>query len=381
MNTPNIVITAKQHSARLNNKNFLPLGGKPLVEWSFISAQQTGIPNVIVSTDSEIIKELAKKYNFTTIFQNRYDANNNEISHIDIIKHAVNQTNNNDNPIILLQPTSPFRTCNIISKCWKQYLNNTDNTILTTSNNHFAEINNGKLTNHKISLTLWDGCVAVYPPNKIGDYTKVIGVRNNHINSLQIDNKDDYIQACYLYETIKPISPTVPPNILYLLNSILKNSALKNKVTLVTRKTEQTIPQNFPVIYINHCQGYDGGRCDGLFLIANQNLVKEGINKELRECATKSKFIIIRDNGELPWLLQNLPEIIGKYYPIRYSINQLDDHLTTGCIAANILSTIGLAVDTIGLYKPEEINQVLDSFHYPAMSREIALLYGAEVLN
>lgn len=374
---PVIVVTAKNFSSRLPNKNILPLGGKPLTEWSILAAKSIPSSQVVVSTDIPLIKEIALKYNCTVVHQN-IDENK---SHIDIIKEALIETNNLDKPVILLQPTSPFRVENIISKCWRIFENNQDKTILTTNIVHNAQIIDNSLVMGDTPITVWDGCVAIYPKEKIGDYSKVLTVKNYHINSLQIDTIDDYVQACYSYETFKPVNSSVPQNIIHLLNPIFRSSGLTKHVTLVTRKTEQTIPQNFPVVYVNHCCGYNGGRCDGLFLIANKNLIKAGINDDLRECAIKSKFVVVRDNGELPWLLKNLPEIIGKFYPIRYTISQLDDHLTTGCIATNILTSLGLEVNIIGLYKPETIHKTLDSFHYPAMSREIALFYTAGVLD
>lgn len=367
------VITAKAESSRLPNKNLLPLGGKPLFEWSLLAAQQIPNSNVVVSTDSDIIKEVSeKKYNFQTIFQQRY-RDGIELSHIDIIKQAAYETHSISNHIVLLQPTSPFRTGNIISKCFHKLLEYPDSTILTTSKHHFAELVGGKLTNHNSSITLWDGCVVIYPPNKIGNYDNVVGVSNNHINSLQIDSREDYTQACLAYETFKPIDNILSLNLYHLLKSIFIRAGLVNKVTLVGRPNGLPIPQQDPVVYLNHCKGYDGNRCDGLFIIANPHIKKVGINPELRECATKAKFVIIRHNGELDWLLYNLPIIKDKFFVLRDAINHKDDHLTTGCIAAHILKTIGLSVNMIGLYDIENAGLILDKFHYPSLSREIAL--------
>lgn len=117
-----------------------------------------------------------------------------------------------------------------------------------------------------------------------------------------------------------------------------------------------------------------------MFLIANEQIKAKGINKELRECALKAKFVVVRHNGELEWLLQNLPEISNKYYPIRDAINSFDDHLTTGAIAADAFSCLGININFIGLYSPKEINEKLDDFHYPPMSREIALLRSSLVI-
>lgn len=380
MNTnPIAVITAKAKSTRLPGKNMLPLGNMPLAMWSVAAARQAGL-DTVVSTDIPVLKEMAAQNGCRVVHQNILTESGQERTHKDVILAALQETNNADRPVVLLQPTSPFRYGGILKRCWLRFLeNNQAATVLTTHVVHDAQIKESALANSGESRTLWDGCVAIYPAGRVCEYSPVVSVRNQHINSLQIDTEDDYINACTAAETYKPVRTVLPQHVYNLLSPVIRRAGIGGHVTIVGRGTGEPIPQAHPVIYLNHCLGYDGQRCDGLVLIANEHIKQVGIGKELRECANKAKFVIVRHNGELNWLLQSLPEIGDKFYPIRDIIGQLDDHLTTGCIAADMFAMCGCKVNFVGLYAPHTAIHTLTSFHYPALSREIALFDHAGV--
>jgi len=62
------LILAKGESKRLAEKNIFPLNGKPLICWSLEAARRSKyISEVFVSTESEKIKDVVKKYNTTII--------------------------------------------------------------------------------------------------------------------------------------------------------------------------------------------------------------------------------------------------------------------------------------------------------------------------
>lgn len=379
MNTPApvIVITAKAHSERLPGKNMLPLGGQPLAVWSIQEARKHNV-TTIVSTDSPELAQIATKADCAVVTQNP------ELGHQGVIQAAVEETGRTKQPVILLQPTSPFRFGDIVLRCWKKYVQTGGtSTILTTNIVHNASVENGTLTNAGHSVSLWDGNVAIYPPGKICDYSQIMSVRNLPINNLQIDTEEDYVLACATLEMVKPMARVLPTSTLHMLNAVFRQHGITGKITVVGRAAAD-IPQDNPVMYLNHCRGYAGGRCDVLFMIANEAIRNKGINPELRECASKAKFVIVRHNGELDWLLSSLPEIANKYYPLREVINAADDRLTTGAIAADTLNALGLTINFIGMYKPASFlnlnpQEVLIPFHYPAVSREIGLLWRAGV--
>lgn len=194
---PAIVITAKSISNRLPGKNMLTLGSMPLSEYALISAKQILNATVIVSTDIPELKNLTALYGYICVLQKP------NLSHKQVIEEALKECNLTDSPCILLQPTSPFRTNNIVYNCWQKYLKYSNSTILTTSIHHNAQIINNKLENSHNSLVLWDGCVAIYPPYKVCDYSNINYIRNYHINTIQIDTKEDYEQACLMYNNIR----------------------------------------------------------------------------------------------------------------------------------------------------------------------------------
>lgn len=378
MQTPVALITAKERSERLPGKNMLPLGGQPIALWSINEARRNGL-DTVVSTDIPKLAAAAKSKGCVVVPQDP------SLGHKGVIEAAIKDSGNQGRPVVLLQPTSPFRYGEIISRCWKAFVESGGTATALTSNVvHDARVSNGRLDNYSSSLSLWDGNVAIYPPERICEYDPVVCVRNLPVNNLQVDTEEDYMMACVLSESIKPIDRSLPNSVLNLLSSLFRLHGISGRVTLVGRPNGRPIPQENPVIYLNHCRGYEGGRCDALFIIANKMIRQVGINSELRECASKARMVVVRHNGEMAWLLDNLPEIRTKYYPLRECISFADDRLTTGCIAADTLAALGMSVDFVGIYSPAKAPDVLGNepglaFHYPAISREIALLHAAGV--
>jgi hypothetical protein len=365
---PVAVITAKANSERLPGKNMLPLGDAPLAVWSVREALGLGV-DTVVSTDIEQLKSVSERMGCRVVHQVPME------SHKAVIDDALARCGWSGRPCILLQPTSPFRHGNIVTRCWRCFESaGGRQTVVSSISPHMAVINDGGLENRGESVDLWDGCVAVYPPDRVCEYSPLVAVRNLHLNSLQIDTEEDYVQACLALEMQGGFDDPLPKSVVNLLRPVLLRAGMRGGVTLVGRPDGRPVPQDRPVAYLNHCRGYDGGRCDVLFLIANPNIRKVGINAELRECASRAKAVVVRSNGEIKWLLEALPEIRDKFYPIRDAIDSRDDRLTTGCIAAWILAKVGCEVEFKGLYGAGRASSVLDEFHRPAVSREIALL-------
>jgi len=101
------LIPAKENSTRLPNKNIKPLLGKPLVAWSIESALRSKyIDEVIVSTDSELIKTISIQYGAKVL--DRPKELCTPESHIkETIKHTIK--NIDTDYVLLMNPTSPLR--------------------------------------------------------------------------------------------------------------------------------------------------------------------------------------------------------------------------------------------------------------------------------
>ena len=109
------IIPARGGSKRLPNKNILNLNGKPLIAYSIEAALQSKyINNVVVSSDSNDILNIAKSFKAQTIKRPDYLATDTAKS-FDAIKHTIENMPQYDY-IVLLQPTSPLRDANNIDQ-------------------------------------------------------------------------------------------------------------------------------------------------------------------------------------------------------------------------------------------------------------------------
>ncbi|WP_273428495.1 cytidylyltransferase domain-containing protein [Chitinibacter tainanensis] len=109
------IIPARAGSKRLPKKNILDLAGKPLIAWTIEAAIKSGcFDTVLVSTDSEELREIAIKYGAEAPFLRPLELSSDNSNSIDVIKHAIQWLRNaglgQSEFTTLLQPTSPLRT-------------------------------------------------------------------------------------------------------------------------------------------------------------------------------------------------------------------------------------------------------------------------------
>lgn len=107
------VIPARGGSKRLPGKNIRILGGRPLIAWSIEAALNiTGIIDVLVSTDDEIIAAVARKYGAMVPWLRPAELASDEATSADACLHALDWYEAEFGAVdgvLLLQPTSPFR--------------------------------------------------------------------------------------------------------------------------------------------------------------------------------------------------------------------------------------------------------------------------------
>lgn len=104
------IIPARGGSKRLPNKNILKIGSKPLIAWSIEAAKKSKyIDNLIVSTDSQEIYDVANKYGANTPFLRPSELAQDDTRSIDVVIHALEFYKDEYDYVILLQPTSPLR--------------------------------------------------------------------------------------------------------------------------------------------------------------------------------------------------------------------------------------------------------------------------------
>ena len=104
------LIPARSGSKSIPHKNIKSFAGKPLLAWSIIEAKKSSVlTDVVVSTDDIHIADIARQYGASVPFL-RPDSLSTDISlRNDVVYHALSRLDSFDY-VMLLQPTSPFRT-------------------------------------------------------------------------------------------------------------------------------------------------------------------------------------------------------------------------------------------------------------------------------
>lgn len=117
------VVVARKGSRRIKRKNIRLLGGIPLVAWTFEAVEKTKTLNrIVVSTDDEEVKTIAEGYEEVEVpFFPRPANISKDVDTSLVLRHCIQFLNRKDgyDPewVVLLQPTSPFRTAEDIDAC------------------------------------------------------------------------------------------------------------------------------------------------------------------------------------------------------------------------------------------------------------------------
>jgi len=108
------IIPARSGSKGLKDKNILELNGNPLLAYSIIAAQESGLfDEIMVSTDSEIYAEIAKKWGASVPFLRSTENSTDKAGSWDVVKEVLinyKSLGKEYDTVTLLQPTSPLRT-------------------------------------------------------------------------------------------------------------------------------------------------------------------------------------------------------------------------------------------------------------------------------
>ena len=135
------LIPARGGSKSIRNKNLIDLGGRPLIAWTINSAKESELLDVIVSTDSPEIAKVAKDFGAQVPFLRPDRLSGDEILSIDVVLHALENIKEKYQAVLLLQPTSPFRSSTDINDAIEMF-NETTNVIsvVDVGGNHPARM-------------------------------------------------------------------------------------------------------------------------------------------------------------------------------------------------------------------------------------------------
>lgn len=119
------IIPARGGSKGVPGKNSKLLGDKPLIAYSIEQAiASSSFAKIIVSTDDETIAKTAIDFGAEVPFIRPQELANDTASSIAVVQHAINfleSKNEFFDAICLLQPTSPFREKDFITKAVSKF--------------------------------------------------------------------------------------------------------------------------------------------------------------------------------------------------------------------------------------------------------------------
>lgn len=115
------IIPARCGSKGIKDKNIIDVCGKPLISYSIDLALELKknnlVDTVLVSTDCEKIANISKNYGADVPFLRPKDISNDTAKSIEYYLHTLNfykQRNIKFDAVLLLQPTSPLRTFELL---------------------------------------------------------------------------------------------------------------------------------------------------------------------------------------------------------------------------------------------------------------------------
>lgn len=108
------LIPARGGSKGIKDKNIYDINGKPLIAYSINAAKNSKyVDDVIITTDSEKIKEVAESFGADVPFLRPAELASDNSKTIDAVVHAINtlkELGRDYDILLLLQPTCPLRT-------------------------------------------------------------------------------------------------------------------------------------------------------------------------------------------------------------------------------------------------------------------------------
>ncbi|QWD72732.1 cytidylyltransferase domain-containing protein [Polynucleobacter sp. UB-Raua-W9] len=131
------LIPARGGSKRLVSKNLRELGGRPLISWSIEFAKKQDLfCDILVSTDSEEIAQISRDAGALVPWLRPIELASDCASSFDVAQHAIEwyeKNNGKIDAILLLQPTSPFRSSRTLSEAIKLFQSSPEFPLLTVS--------------------------------------------------------------------------------------------------------------------------------------------------------------------------------------------------------------------------------------------------------
>ncbi len=154
------VIPARKGSKGIKDKNLITLGKMHLIEYTLqFTSKISQLDKVILTTDSDEIMEIGKKYNHVDIpFKRPAELSTDYANISDVAIHALDECNNkykNEfSHVALFQPTSPFRKIEEINNSINEVIKNRYESIFSVNEviHHPSEYITIKENNYELIL-------------------------------------------------------------------------------------------------------------------------------------------------------------------------------------------------------------------------------------
>lgn len=228
------IIPARAGSKGLPNKNINDFCGKPLIEWTFQAVKQSKVlKDVVLSSDSERAIKLAKDYDIEVPFVRPQDLSGDNSEMREVVKHALEfmmESGREYTDIMILQPTSPFRSAEDIDHAWNSFQYSDAKTLLSVteagkyaSNFMYKQLSglnsnsvalsslNGKsllpVRRQDLEITWWrNGAIYICKSENITTLNQIIvepiiGHVMPWSRSVNIDDQQDLFYAEYIWNT------------------------------------------------------------------------------------------------------------------------------------------------------------------------------------
>ena len=224
------LIPARGGSKGIPNKNLRPFCGESLVRKAIKQALSCAAKDdvVFVSTDSDAIKEEAEKNGIEIPFLRPYELASDTASTYSVILHTLKEfktVGRNFERVVLLQPTSPFRTTEDIKGAMELWSEDIDMVVSVSESkanpyfNLFEEDQNGflniskgegKFVRRQDAPKVWEYNGAIYImktdsliKESMHDFKRKIPYEMSQSKSLDLDTEDDWLIAEEIFKKIQ----------------------------------------------------------------------------------------------------------------------------------------------------------------------------------
>lgn len=219
------VIPARSGSKSVKNKNIKKLKGKPLIAYSIEQCFKSKLfSNVYVSTDSKKYARISKKFGPVKIILRPKKISKDNSTDYEMIKHLVNNIDENYDFIAHIRPTSPQREIKDLKRAFKVFVNSNFSSLrsvheMSETAYKMVEIKNGHLKSlKKLNLSLDEinkprqkfpktyspnGVIDIYRKKVIMNEKKLLGKKIKAFvtsRSQEIDVIEDFKYLEYLWK-------------------------------------------------------------------------------------------------------------------------------------------------------------------------------------